>query len=89
MGEVLAGKVPDPDVVVVSATGRRLFSGVDGAGYDPAQLAVSRDVVRVSPEGRMKIDSSIPQVARLEAADVAGPETVGWGGEQWADDIAT
>lgn len=87
VGEVLEGHLPSPHVEVVSATGRRLFFGDHAKAFDPADFAVSRNVVRVSPEGRLKIDASIPEVAPLDTAEEGSPHSKGWGGEAWADDI--
>lgn len=87
VGEVLGGHLPSPNVEVVSATGRRLFRGDGAKAFDPADFAVSRDVVRVSPEGRLKIDASVPEVAALEVAERGSPHSRGWAGEAWADDI--
>ena len=87
VGEVLGGHLPSPSVEVVSATGRRLFRGDGAKAFDPADFAVSRDVVRVSPEGRLKIDASVPEVAALEVAERGSPHSRGWAGEAWADDI--
>jgi len=87
VGEVLEGHASSPNVEVVSATGRRLFWG-DGAGdFDPSEFAVSRDVVRVSPQGRLKIDASVPEVGTLDSPEAGSPHSSGWGGEAWADDI--
>jgi hypothetical protein len=87
VGEVLGGHLPSPSVEVVSATGRRLFRGDGASGFDPADFSVSRDVVRVSPEGRLKIDASVPEVAALEVAERGSPHSRGWAGEAWADGI--
>lgn len=87
VGEVLGGHLSSASVEVVSATGRRLFRGDGAKAFDPADFAVSRDVVRVSPEGRLKIDTSVPEVAALEVAERGSPHSRGWAGEAWADDI--
>lgn len=87
VGEVLAGHLPSEHVEVVSATGRRLFRGPDAKSFDPSEFSVSRSVVRVSPEGRLKIDASVPEVAPLDTAEQGSPHSRGWGGEAWADDI--
>lgn len=87
VGEAVAGHLPSPHVEVVSTTGRQLFRGNEAGQFDPADFAVPRDVVRVSPEGRLKVDSSVPEVAKLEAAELGSPHSVGWAGEAWAEDI--
>lgn len=87
VGEVLEGHLPSPNVEVVSATGRRLFRGDGAKSFDPADFAVSRDVVRVSPQGHLKIDASVPEVAALEVTQRGSPHSRGWAGEAWADDI--
>ncbi len=87
VGEALAGHLASPFVEVVSATGRTLFRGDESSHFDPAEFAVSRDVVRVSPEGRLRIDASVPEVAALETAAAGSPHSRGWGGEAWADGI--
>ncbi len=86
VGEVLAGQLPTGSVEVVTTTGRLLFHGDDAAGFDAAELAVSRDVVRVSEDGRLKIDESVPEVGTLHPAEAGSPHTRGWGGEAWAED---
>ncbi len=88
VGEVLGGQVPDELVEVVSATGSLLFRGDTAASFDPSSLDPARNVVRVSPEGHLKIDPSVPEVARLDLAPIGTPHSPGWGGEQWADDIS-
>ncbi|MCR9159732.1 MAG: hypothetical protein ACE37F_05240 [Nannocystaceae bacterium] len=87
VGEVLEGKLQLPSVEVVSATGLRLFRGDDARSFDPADFAVPRDVVRVSPEGRLKIDPSVPEVAALDVSERGSPHSSGWAGEAWADDL--
>ena len=87
VGEALAGHLPSPHVEVVSTTGRQLFRGDEASRFDPADFAVSRDVVRVSPEGRLKVDASVPQVAQLNPAELGSPHSGGWAGEAWAEDI--
>lgn len=87
VGEALAGHLPSPHVEVVSTTGRQLFRGDEASRFDPAEFAVSRDVVRVSPEGRLKVDASVPQVAELNPAELGSPHSGGWAGEAWAEDI--
>ncbi|MEM6289983.1 MAG: hypothetical protein AAGA54_01920 [Myxococcota bacterium] len=87
VGEVLAGKLPTHQVEVVSATGALLFRGDRHASFDPARFSVPRDVVRVSPQGRLKIDASVPEVANLDPAEAGSPHVAGWAGEQWAEDI--
>ncbi len=87
VGEVLEGHLPSPNVEVVSATGRLLFRGDGAKAFDPADFAVPRDVVRVSPEGRLKIDASVPEVAALEVAERGSPHSRGWAGEAWADEV--
>ncbi len=87
VGEALAGHLPSPDVEVVTTTGRLLFRGSEASGFDPADFAVSRDVVRVSPEGRLKVDPSVPETAALDPSEPGSPHTSGWAGEAWAEDI--
>ncbi len=87
VGEVLAGKLPKHEVEVVTATGAPLFRGDRHGGFDPTRFAVPRDVVRVSPQGRLKIDPSVPEVANLDPAEAGSPHVAGWAGEQWAEDI--
>jgi len=87
VGEALAGHLPSPDVEVVTTTGGQLFRGSEASGFDPAEFAVPRDVVRVSPEGRLKVDASVPEVAELDPAELGSPHSGGWAGEAWAEDI--
>lgn len=87
VGEAVAGHLPSPHVEVVSTTGRRLFLGDEAAQFDPADFAVPRDVVRVSPEGRLKVDASVPEVAALAPGELGSPHSSGWAGEAWAEDI--
>ncbi|MBV1860878.1 MAG: hypothetical protein KUG77_20855, partial [Nannocystaceae bacterium] len=68
VGEALAGQLSSQHVDVVSATGRHLFRGSEAIRFDPSDFAVSRDVVRVSPEGRLKLDASVPEVAEIGPA---------------------
>ena len=86
VGEVLAGRLPSPQVHVVSSTGRRLLRGDEWSSFDAAEIVPPRDVVRVSPEGRLRIDTSIPDVGELDPAEAGSPHAGGWGGEAWADD---
>lgn len=87
VGEVLAGHLPSPHVEVVTATGRRLLRGDEYGYFDASEIVPSRDVVRVSPEGRLKIDASVPDVGALDPSELGSPHSRGWGGEAWADDI--
>ncbi len=87
VGEALAGHLPSAHVEVVTTTGRQLFRGSEASGFDPADFAVPRDVVRVSPEGRLKVDASVPEVAELDPAELGSPHSGGWAGEAWAEDI--
>lgn len=87
VGEAVAGHLSSPHVEVVSTTGRQLFRGNEARQFDPAEFAVPRDVVRVSPEGRLKVDPSVPEVAELAPSELGSPHSVGWAGEAWAEDI--
>ncbi len=87
VGEAVAGRLPSPHVEVVSTTGRLLFRGSEASGFDPDDFAVSRDVIRVSPEGRLKVDTSVPEVAELDPSELGSPHSSGWAGEAWAEDI--
>lgn len=87
VGEALEGRMDSPAVEVVSATGRALFRGSEVDAFDPSEFAVSRAVVRVSPQGRLKIDASVPEVAALDPAEAGSPHSRGWGGEAWAEEI--
>ncbi len=87
VGEALAGHLPSPHVEVVTTTGRQLFRGSEASGFDPADFAVPRDVVRVSPQGRLKVDASVPDVAELDPTELGSPHSGGWAGEAWAEDI--
>lgn len=87
VGEAVAGNLPSAHVHVVTTTGRQLFRGSEASGFDPADFAVSRDVVRVSPQGRLKVDPSVPEVAELDPAELGSPHSGGWAGEAWAEDI--
>ncbi|MGH1341977.1 MAG: hypothetical protein ACRBN8_10525 [Nannocystales bacterium] len=87
VGEAVAGRLPSPEVEVVTTTGRQLFRGSEASGFDPADFSVPRDVVRVSPEGRLKVDASVPEVAELDPAELGSPHSGGWAGEAWAEDI--
>lgn len=88
LGEVLAGHWNTDRVEVVHPTGRVLFRGSQGAHYDARGLEVARDAVRVSPQGELVIDDSIPEVASLDPAEAGNPHSPGWGGEQWAEDMS-
>lgn len=81
VGVVLEGKLETPHVEVVSTTGRHLFRGDRWKMFDTSEFAVPRDVVRVSPQGRLKIDSSVPEVARLVAEEDTTARKRGWLGD--------
>ena len=77
VGEVLAGHLPSPHVEVVTATGRRLLRGDEYGYFDASEIVPSRDVVRVSPEGRLKIDASVPDVGALDPSELGSPHSRG------------
>ena len=87
VGEVVAGHLASPHVEIVTTTGRLLFRGDESSGFDPADFAVPRDVVRVSAQGRLKVDASVPEVAELDTEELGSPHSGGWAGEAWAEDI--
>lgn len=87
LGEILDGHWAFPDLEVVHPTGHVLFTGDRAKEFDPKRLEVSRDAVRVSPEGKLVVDDSIPVVSNFDVAEVGNPHSPGWAGEQWAADI--
>ena len=86
LGELLSGHWAQTWVKIVHPTGPLLCTGDRAKGMDPARLEVPRDVVRVSPEGQVTVDDSIPEVAPLDPAETGSPHAPGWGGEAWDED---
>lgn len=88
LGEILDGHWNRSDVKVLHPTGQELFTGDRAASFDTHRLEVARDAVRVSPEGDLVIDSSVPEVPDFVPEERGTPHSPGWAGEAWAEDIA-